>query len=208
MQIFDFNKENLEIDYFDGSPIFTIKNFYKNPDMVIQTIESVEPKLWKSWETPSNNGVKFFDQRHEFEFDGVEQVSNFLSSICNQPVSEKNLVLTNKIKFEDYEFNDYFNYYWAPHYDLGYTALIYLNRHGQTGTNLYKCTGIDNWTTPEHHEPWRPKSEYTVIKKLSAEFNKLIMFNGKKFLHGMSIEDDSFFKHDRLNQVLFFIENQ
>ena len=65
MQIFDFNKENLEIDYFDGSPIFTIKNFYKNPDMVIQTIESVEPKLWKSWETPSNNGVKFFDQRHE-----------------------------------------------------------------------------------------------------------------------------------------------
>lgn len=205
--VLNFNKE-VEVEIFDDSPIYTIKNFYTNPNDILNLLDKTPAQLWKNWETPSYNGIHFTDQRHDFVYEGLTEITTFLSSICKQPVSQGNKIISNKLRFIDYDFNDYFNGYWAPHNDLGYTAIIYLNICGNTGTNLYKCIGKDNWDTPEHYQPWRPKKEYQVIKTLDAEFNKLVMFDGKKFLHGMSIEDDCFFTNYRLNQVIFFVDQK
>jgi hypothetical protein len=57
---------------------------------------------------------------------------------------------------------------------------------------------------PEHYAPWRLKTKYKIIKQLQGKFNRLIMFDGAKFLHGMDISTDDFFKVRRINQVLFF----
>ena len=66
-------------------------------------------------------------------------------------------------------FNDYKNFYWWPHTDLGYTGIVYLNRENSfSGTNLYE--NLDQSSEPpncsEHCFPWRPKSKYKVKKKI------------------------------------------
>lgn len=204
--LFDINLENIQVEYFQDSPIYKIDNFYKHPVDVINFIESTKLTLWKNWETPSYNGIHFTDFRHDIYDLRFNQVGLELEKICKQQLAQPSQIITNKIKFINYEFNDYFNNYWAPHRDLGYNGIVYLNTNESTGTNLYEEIIPDNWSEPEHYAPWRPKNNYKVIKTIDPKFNQLVMFDGKKFLHGMSITDDRFFKKDRFNQVLFFIE--
>jgi hypothetical protein len=204
--LFDINTSaELSIEEFYGSPIYTIDNFYKYPHEVINFINSHTPELWKRWDTPSFNGTKFIDSRHSFDDDRFAIVSNYLKNICRQEITQPSKIVTNKIQFIDYEFNDYFNNYWGPHQDLGYNGIVYLNDFTYPGTNLYEEIEHDNWTGPEHYAPWRPKSKYKIIKTIESRFNRLVLFDGKKFPHGMAITDDTFFNSiTRFNQVVFF----
>ncbi len=204
--MFEFNDNNLIVEEFNGSSIYYIDNFYKDPDKVFDYINSHESILWKSWEKPSYNGQLFLDERHDFIDNEFTIVTNRLSLICNQKVDEENKIVTNKTKFIDYNFNDYFNNYWGPHRDLGYTGIIYFYDDKDAGTNLYEKVQEDIWNEPEHFSPWRSKSKYKLIKQIEAKFNRLVLFNGKKFLHGMNISNDRYFKEYRINQVIFFIE--
>lgn len=202
--IFDFDSTHLTIEYFNGSPIYTFDNFYKDPTAVIDFIDSHEPILWKNWETQTYNGIFFKDLRHNIVDDRFGIVTDFLSGVCNQRVGEPTKIVTNKITFKHFEFNDYFNNYWGPHRDMGYNGIIYLNKQ-ETFTNLYTCVEEDEWQVPEHAAPWRSKSKYKVEKQLTGKFNRLILFDGAKFLHGMSIDNDEFFRDNyRFNQVVFF----
>jgi len=203
--IFDFNNKDVRVEYFENSPIFIIDNFYKNPAAVIDYINSHTPALWKSWETPSYNGQHFFDYRHNISETRITDAIMFLASLCMQTPAEPSKITTNKITFKDYEFNDYFNNFWAPHLDIGYNGIIYLNEE-DTYTNFYSQTNIDNWNGPEHFTPWRSKTKYQIIKQLEGKFNRCILFDGAKFLHGMDIKNDMFFNGKyRLNQTVFFI---
>lgn len=203
--LFDINLENIQIENFQGSMIYTIDNFYKDPQAVETLIQSRPANLWKEWDTPTYNGIHFEDCRHDFRDDRFAAVSSALEEICGQPIAQPTQIVTNRIKFTNYYFNDYFNNYWAPHTDLGYTGIVYFN---SSGTNLYEVIEYDPWTGPEHFEPWRPKSKYRVIKTLEAKYNRLILFNGRKFHHGMIIDNDTFFKDHRFNQAIFFYESK
>jgi hypothetical protein len=203
--LFDVNLENIQTENFQGSMIYTIDNFYQHPEEVENFIQSHHAKRWKEWDTPTYNGVHFEDCRHDFSDERFTTVSSALEQICGQPIAQPANIVTNRIKFTNYYFNDYFNNYWAPHRDLGYTGIVYFN---SSGTNLYEVIEDDPWNGPEHLEPWRPKSKYRVIKALEARYNRLVLFNGRQFLHGMSIDDDAFFKDYRFNQAIFFYESK
>lgn len=195
---------NIKIEEFQDSKIYVMDNFYKYPEQILYYLLHVkEPALWKGHETPSYNGKYFLDLRHSFDDDRFITVGKKLSEICGQFSRAPGTVKTNCIKFLNHDFNDYKNNYWAPHKDLGYTALIYLN-YQTTFTNFYEQIQDDIWNSPEHFEPWRSKEKYKVIKKLEGTFNRLIMYDGSKFLHGMDISNNAFFNEFRLNQVLFF----
>ena len=57
----------------------------------------------------------------------------------------------------------------------------------------------------EHHQPWRTKNDFKVLKHLEPKFNRLVFFDGYKFLHGMNIVNDRYFSNEyRKNQVFFF----
>lgn len=202
--IFDFNN-NVSVEYFENSPIFVIDNFYKNPTEVVNYINRHTPSLWKSWESPSYNGKYFFDYRHNISDSKITDAIMFLAGLCRQTPAEPSKIITNKITFSDYEFNDYFNNFWAPHIDIGYNGIIYLNEV-DTSTNLYSQIDADSWSGPEHFTPWRSKTKYQIKKQLLGKFNRCILFDGAKFLHGMDISNDNFFNGNyRLNQTVFFI---
>lgn len=197
---------NIQVEEFEGSKIYTMDNFYKYPEHILEfLLVHSTPNLWKADVQPSYNGIHFLDQRHDFSVPGFTEVSINLSKICGQLVSQPNRIVTNCTKFLNQEFNDYKNNYWAPHYDYGYTALIYFNGFDCPGTNIYKQLEEDDRDSfPEHYAPWRSKEKFKIMKTVEARFNRMVMFDGSYFLHGMNISDDRFFKLQRINQAIFF----
>ena len=208
--MFELNKEpDIKEEIFDGSKIITIDNFYSDPDSIVECLHNTFTFLHKGNEEKSFNGILFEDRRHSFERHEVGSVFSFIESILvNQKPINQNLVITNCARFKKHTFNDFHNHYWWPHTDSGYTGLVYLNKDdNESGTNLY--TNLFPETEPshglEHYEPWREKQKYSLLKTLKPAYNRLILFDGKKFLHGMNICDKRYFEEEfRMNQVLFF----
>lgn len=218
LNIFQSNDfSNMKILEFQGSKIYYMDNFYKYPDLVLEYFNSIEPPIWKQWETPSRNMIDFEDRRHHLNHDGMVHIYDQLSELCNQEPWEDDykLIITNHTRFKKCPNNDYIKNYWWPHNDSGYNGIIYFNNYGEEyeGTCLYKLLNnkIDtNKRVSEHGDPWTPKEFWDVIIKIKAKYNRFVMFEGSKYLHGMSIFDDRWFAENledanfRINQVLFF----
>jgi len=191
----------IEEEVFQGSTIYSIENFYRNPEEVERYLFHKDVPLHKADERPSYNKIHFEDRRF-VELDmRLSHVVDLLSGICNQkPISYH--TRTNQHKFYNHSFNDYKNCYWWPHRDAGYNAIIYFN--DDDGTNFYDEI-IPKKKYNEHFKPWRPKEDLRVVKKIKSKYNKLVFFDGKKFLHGMDINSDRYFYDEyRKNQVFFF----
>ena len=206
--MFELNdKLKIEKEIFFNSTIYTIDNFYKNPDLVLNFILSNESHPHKKDEKPSFNQIYFDDRRHNIETEKSKSVYDFLSKLCNQSPITTN-VNTNLIRFKDINFNNYKSNYWWPHYDHGYTGLVYFNKNDfECGTNLYLNLNLEEEPPdfPEHFCPWRRKKNFKLIKSMQPKYNRMIFFDASKFLHGMNICNDTYFKEQyRINQALFF----
>ena len=215
MNVFEINRESpITVETFMDSNIYYIDNFYKNPDKLLEYFEERPLEVHdtvKPYFIPSLNGIHFRDDRHILM--GVDElipVTNYLQKLCNQePFYEKNRVVTNRCTFYRTGFNDYVNNYWCPHFDRGYTGIIYLTKgDDDCGTNIYEKLNDSEDDDPyflECFRPWRSKQNWKVIKSLKPKFNRCILFDGKKFRHGMNIIDQRYFSGNfRFNQVIFF----
>ena len=205
--MFELN-DNLEVkrELFNGSVIYIIDNFYRNPQKVENYLFkdiSTFP-LHKGYDKPTYNGI-YFEDRREPPKENLElkKVYDFLSDLCGQGYSYSDVV-TNTIRFETHEFNDYENCHWWPHTDSGYNGLVYFNDNdNENGTNLYREL-IPLPNVNEHFAPWRSKNEFEVIKHLEPKYNRLVFFDGWRFQHGMNISNDRYFGQEyRKNQVFF-----
>lgn len=204
----------LNEEIFFGSKIYTIDNFYKYPQKILNFfLENKPPVHKKQSENLSLNQIYFDDRRHKIKSNDVSHVYEFLSKLCGQKPFEDNLITTNFTRFKKSKFNDYVNNYWWPHRDPGYSAIIYLNENDeQSGTNLYLDAYLKKEIfkyTDEHFCPWIDKSNFKLIKTLNPKFNRLILFDALKFVHGMNICNDYYFNQIyRMNQIYFFKSNK
>jgi len=182
------------------SNIYYIDTFYKNPTKLVEYMNEQPIEMHVQNDIPihvtSFNGTHFMDQRHILT--GVTDlvpVTNYLQKLCNQePLYEKDRVVTNRFTFFRTGFNDYENNYWFPHFDMGYTAIIYLSENDEEcGTNIYENVVNDDKDYYECYNPWRSKNKWKVIKTLKPKFNRCILFDGSKFRHGMNIIDQRYF---------------
>lgn len=203
MNNFDFNTSNIEKISILNTDLYIIDNFYKYPQNVLKIINSHPCKKWKDWDTHSYNGIHFFDHRHDFYFEESKIYNNFFEDLTGQKVSQPGQIVTNCMTFYDKQFNNYTENYWAPHEDLGYTALIYLNDFNYPGTNFYTRLKEDVWETPEHFEPWRSKEKFEVLHTVESKYNRMVLFDGKTLTHGMAVDSDLFFDKTRINQAVF-----
>ncbi len=204
MTIWKLNNKKYTVDTCKGTKIYTIHDFYKYPDKIVEFLSTQEPHYHKESQQPSFNKVAFHDRRHNIQVEDLKEVVNFLQSICKQKPLFDNWVYTNHFKLVDKKFNNYRENYWWPHIDDGYTCLIYLNTFAYKGTNLYSPVIQPNYNQIEHYVPWQPKKNWILEKNLIAEYNKLVFFDGFNNPHGMDISSDLFYDHTRLNQVFFF----
>ena len=204
MTMWEINNKNYTVDICNGTNVYTIHDFYKYPDKIVDFIIDYEPHYHKGNVKPSFNGVAFHDWRHRIKVDDLKEVVNFLQSICKQKPLFDKWVYTNCFKLVDKKFNNYRDNYWWPHEDYGYTSLVYLNKFSYPGTNLYSPVTPPNYNQIEHYVPWQSKKNWVLKKNLIAEYNKLVLFDGLNNPHGMDISSDLFYHHIRLNQVFFF----
>jgi hypothetical protein len=208
--MFEFNNLiNIDIKIINDSKIFFIENFFKQPDKIVEYLETNNPLFHKNderYKTNYNNGTKFIDARHEITGPEIKNLYEKINLLIDQTIPENLTIGSNIFQMIDVEFNDYQNNFWFPHYDKGYTGIIYLNELTCAGTNLYEQVVEDYDNIAEHLIPWRSKTKYNVIYTIPNKYNQMVLFDGKKFKHGMAINDDIFFNEIRKNLVLFFIE--
>lgn len=204
-ELFEINKDHeVKVEYYNDTKIFYIDNFYKRPREIVHWTMRQSVPLWKGDQTPSYNGINFFDHRHSIDIEELEPVYNYIQNLWRNASHDKNVFVTNLTKFVENNFNDYENNYWWPHRDKGQTAIIYLDEDEGDGTNLYEVITPDTEKRKEHETPWRPKKYWKLGKTLPSAYNRMVSFEADKIFHGAAISDDKFFKHYRLNQALFF----
>ena len=205
--------DNLEIntEIFQGSKIFTIDNFYKYPDKISNYLFKNPAPLHKEYDNPTYNNVLFEDRRLRTYDVRLQPVINFLSKLSSQKPLLYDIT-TNQTRFNDDEFNDYKNCIWWPHVDEGYNGIVYFNKNDtECGTNLYSqdigASEMNDYNSiPEHFAPWRQKEKYEKIKTLIPKYNRLVLFDGYKFPHGMNIINDRYFSDEYRNNQVFFFE--
>jgi len=185
------------------SVIYYIDNFYLHPKEVEEYLFDPETPLHKIEQKPSYNNIHFEDRRLIKEDERLHSVVDFLSQICNQK-PETHCIVTNMQRFSDNDFNDYKNYVWWPHQDNGYNGIVYFS--DECGTNLYSTDTTDELpNAPEHYKPWRLRENYEILKTIEPKYNRLVLFDGFKFPHGVDICSDRYYGEEyRKNQVFFF----
>ena len=198
--MFELNK-NLEVkeDFLLGSKIYTVDNFYKDPEEVSDYLFNREVPLWKMEESPSYNTMYFSERRLILKDDRIDGVYKFLSDLCG--VGYESIIYTNMSRFARNDFNDYKNCFWWPHLDLGWGGIVYFNKDEEdSGTNIFdpQVCETPEWEyrlkAPEHYLSWRPKENYSVLKTFKSKYNSLVFFDGSKFPHSMNIVNDRFFR--------------
>ena len=76
----------------------------------------------------------------------------------------------------------------------------------QIYTNFVMIFGIKKSNRHEHADPWIKKGtgECERIAAFKSKYNRLVAFDGYRYDHGMSVDDDRWFYETRVNQVMFF----
>ena len=197
------NRLQIKQETLQESVIYYIDNFYLHPEKVEEYIFDKDTPLHKIEQKPSYNNIHFEDRRLIKEDERLHSVVDFLSQICNQK-PETHCIVTNMQRFFANDFNDYKNYVWWPHQDNGYNGIVYFS--DECGTNLYSTDTTDELpNAPEHYKPWRLREKYKILKTIEPKYNRLVLFDGFKFPHGVDICSDRYYGEEyRKNQVFFF----
>ena len=186
-----------------GSTIYEVENVYKFPKKVKRWLFNRNVPLWKFGDPNSLNGKYFIDKRLiTFNKDAM-QLLELCSDLSKQKLDTNDLV-TNQTKFIPNDYNKkYKTHYWWHHIDVGYNGIVYFNESDEdNGTNLYhpQTTLRKNH---EHEDPWMSKEGIKLVHEIKPKFNKLVLFDGLYFPHGMAINDDRYFTQYRINQTIF-----
>ena len=197
------NRLQVKQETLQESVIYYIDNFYLHPKEVEEYLFDKDTPLHKTEQKPSYNNIHFEDRRLIKEDERLHIVVNFISQICDQK-PETYAIVTNMQRFFNHDFNDYKNCVWWPHQDNGYNGIVYFS--DECGTNLYSTDTTDELpNAPEHYKPWRLRENYKILKTLEPKYNRLVLFDGFKFPHGVDICSHRYYgKEYRKNQVFFF----
>ena len=196
--MFEINNTKVEnYGYFS-----VIRDFYKNPDEVVEFIHRYEPHYHKHDNGFYSQGFYFKDMRHTIWTFSIKPVWEFLSNLIDsKPLNVCDHVTDTIHTNYTYFYQIYKDRFFFPHQDPGTTALVYLDKEIANGTNIYKpVKRVEE--REEHKEHYADETEFEVIAHTPSEYNKLVIWNGEHY-HGLC-QDDKYINQWRLNQVFFF----
>ena len=207
--------ENLNVItiIIDGSPTYIIDDFYKHPEKIARWLFCRDIPLWKAYEEGTRNGTDFQDRRLSIPFKRLP-AHEFLETLSGQEIlGKRTAIITNQTRFLRNSYNDkYKSHDWWAHCDQGYNGIVYLNKDDNlNGTNLYDKDSWKGVDVAESVEPWQPRTK--IVHTFEPKFNRCVFFDGKRFPHGMAINDDRYHCDNfdnpnwntyRVNQVFFY----
>jgi len=203
-----FNTKDLEELIVGDETVKVYHNFYTNPSLILEKILNISPYYHKN-DSLTFNGRYFYDLRHEGHFDKLNEIVEYFEKLSGQKLNHpESNIITNFQRWAPDKFNDYKNCYWWPHYDNGYTLLIYLNHDNkENGLNLYADSDYIKKQFEYFHEhlnPWQNKKHYKLLRHIKTPFNTAIFFNAKKLLHSCAVNELNYIENHRLSQAMFF----
>ena len=212
MTLFKVNPKLEQVAYeiVLDSVVFTVDNFYEDPDEVVEFIMGQETPLHREGERLSQNGVAFEDRRLNTSHEGMAEVTQLLMQLSEQDAQfAVEDVSAERYRFLTRDDNPYEDRVWNPTKTPGYVAFVYLNSGTYAGTNLYAPQTIyPTDGLPQHAAPWKSRHLWPILKSITAKYNRMVMFDGNKFVHGMAVNDDRFFDEERVSQIMFFTPSQ
>lgn len=200
--------------FIEDSPAFIVDNFYATPHKVARYLFSRNTPLYKMYEGGSNNrnGIDFEDR--VFREQKLTPAHAFIEHLCGRKPFEECSISTNQHRFKCNNYNrKYKTHYWWAHLDGGYNGIVYFNHDNVNGTNLYHNHSHQLPADEEGTDPWIPKSHLKLVHHFEPKFNRLVLFDGSRFPHGMAINNDRYhckrfvtapWNTYRSNQVFFY----
>ena len=175
-----------------NKPVHEVENFYKYPEKVRRYLFNRYAPPWRG----AQQG-KYDDRRFGIKCKNYPAF-DFLKSLTGK--HWVNQLVTNQFRAESFPYK---THYWWIHTDPCLNAIVYFNKDDEVnGTNLYKPPY--EATTLESKEPEIPKENVELLYHIKPTYNKLVVFDGKYFPHGMALNDDRYFGNTyRINQVFF-----
>ena len=178
--------------HVDNKPIHEVENFYKYPEKVRRYLFNRDAPPWKGTQEGK------YDDRRYIEYCEPLPPFDFLRDFTGQSWTDR--LVTNQFRAKSFPYK---THYWWIHNDPCLNAIVYFNKGDEVnGTNLYKPPYESD--TEEEEEPEIPKEKAELLYHIKPTYNKLVVFDGEYFPHGMAINDDKYFGNTyRINQVFF-----
>jgi hypothetical protein len=208
---FDYNFNPQILSEAKKSKIYVIDDFYKEPHNIASFIYNTPKRVHKGDEHPSYNMLHFRDERHCLYSQKLNPLIKDIEDFTDTKFKDFNSggnFFTNCQMWYDNQFNNFKDNYWWPHLDYGWTAIVYLNKDENSGTNLYEKSDdfYNQEKTKEHLEPWRSKDLWNKIYTIPSKYNRLVLFHAGDLFHGVDINSNIYSNNYRINQVMFFEE--
>ena len=186
--------DNLHVHthHVDNKPIYEVENFYKNPTRVARFLFNRDAPVWKGTQEGKYDDRRWCDWCNRYPaFDFLDKMTGLKWDTA---------LMTNMFRATSFPYK---THYWWIHNDPCLNAIVYFNKDDEVnGTNLYKPPyEAKTW---EDEEPEIPKEEAELLYHIKPTYNKLVVFDGEYFPHGMAINDARYFGNTyRINQVFF-----
>lgn len=216
-QLFELNPDRGPVEVH-GDWI-SVDNFYKNYDLIFDVLNGMPKETWKCKEG-SRNFLDYYDcrpafQNHMGKMNGTAQentklLTHWINTYLRSEETPKKMSLFGKhhtIDFNMFKFVKEYDYPYQHciHKDIGWTAIIYLDKVADGGTALYKSPFNGQ---SEFVSVMQDVSEETLIEVIPAKPNRLAIFNGSKIPHSAWFDDHrKYIDHWRMNQVMFLTED-
>lgn len=180
-----------------------VDDILDNPDSFFDSLNWNTPKAkqfgagYNSYDLPgakSKNLSDFDDKRIQFP----QEFNDLQSALFNRfmpkgtEFNRRSIPYSNTFRmYTESDFNKWEDNYWWPHQDKGnhYACLIYMNKEGCDGTNIYKKAREDVKDSykegGEHTNSWRSKEDWDLLFKSESKYNRAFIFPGWVW-HGMA----------------------
>jgi hypothetical protein len=206
-----------DAEFKDG--VLYIDNFYENPELIFDWLQSRTYPLWKyNSERESRNGVDYNDCRitdkvahpTRIYMNEMERVLN----LCRQywwkgryewdMIQEFNVFQTLEVfdpKMQHYPHTD--SELGSPDHLATLNMLVYLDKEESGGTALYEGTWLNN--NEDYNLLFPVEDRFDIRQKVPAKFNRCVIFPGNQ-IHGAYVDDYTKYTGEswRYSQVQFF----
>lgn len=216
-QLFELNPDRSPVEVHENW--ISVDNFYKNYDLIFNVLSGMPKETWK-YKEGSRNFVDYYDCRPTIQNhmghgtksaqENTKLLTHWINTYLRPDETPKKMSFDGQrasLDFNMFKFVKEYDYPYQHciHKDVGWTAIIYLDKVADGGTALYKSPFKGQ---SEFVSVMQDVSKETLIEVIPAKPNRLAIFKGSEIAHSAWFNDHrKYIDNWRINQVIFLTED-